>query len=423
MQTNNFSLEIEKQLKALTSTKKAVRKTAVKFLIKCDRESVIIPLVQTLKYPYNPTRQEVARLLGFFGDRRAIAPLTELLTHPYSHRAVRKEAAQALAKHGEQTVLELINLLITNYSYDYWIVVALQGLGNCAVVRLIEHLQNSTSTSNLNEEDSWRIASILAKLDREIVNEPLAILLKTSNNEVTRNCAAFALGQLGNELAIEPLIHLLKTADNKYTRIKAVFALAHIKNQKALNALTDAASADPDQTVRYSVRNCAIVALAELGALDQLNGLLQTGDKRTNLWIVSALRKVKNPASVNLLTNLAKDEAFDVDVRATSLVVLGNLGTFEPIIDFLASKDTKLSAWAAIVLGKHKQWQAVKALIYIVADKNVKSEVRAGAIKQLAALGAKSAIPTLTLVCDDETENRFVCWYANRALSRLASYP
>jgi len=146
-------------------------------------------LIRALKDSNPYVRKEAAEALGKIGDERAVEPLIEALKDSYL--AVRWKAAEALSKIGER-----------------------------AAGPLIEALKDS------DEYVRMGAAGALGEIGDSRAVEPLIEALKDSNADV-RSSAAIALGEIGDRRAVGPLIEALKDS-NEFVREEAAEALGEI---------------------------------------------------------------------------------------------------------------------------------------------------------------------------------------------------
>jgi len=173
-------------------------------------------IVHALKESADPkVRQYAAYLLGKARDPRAIQPLLEALAD--CEKPVREQATLALSS-----------------------------IGKAAIQPLIETLREP------KWQTRYRAAEALGRIADETAVKPLIRTLRDSRDHV-RYMAAKGLWGLGDSRAVEPLVILLKD-ENRYVRLMAVRALAAIGGRTVREALTEAASREPDEKVREAIR-------------------------------------------------------------------------------------------------------------------------------------------------------------------------
>ncbi len=183
--------------------------------------SGVVPvLIDRLKDKDQDTRLRVTRILGEIGDKRAIEPLTGLLSDDVE---VRASAAQALGKMRAYQVVPALIPLIKDSEVNVRrsVVRALGEIGDKrAVDPLIAALSDGEALVRANAAES------LGKIKDPRAQIPLTSALRDQDYSV-REEAADALGSL-EPLAIKPLITALRDKD---AQISAGAAIALVGNK------------------------------------------------------------------------------------------------------------------------------------------------------------------------------------------------
>ncbi|MEN6611236.1 MAG: HEAT repeat domain-containing protein [Methanoregulaceae archaeon] len=169
-----------------------------------------------LESPEPQVRRHSAYLLGISGNHDAIPYLVCALKD--REKAVREQAAIALAQLGKASVVPLVTLLRDHV----W-------------------------------QTRYRAAEALGQIRDERSIEPLVASLNDERDHV-RYMAAKALGQIRNEYAIPFLIVLLKD-ENTFVRSSAASSLGLIGGGKAKDALTRARESEQAPNVREAIES------------------------------------------------------------------------------------------------------------------------------------------------------------------------
>jgi HEAT repeat protein len=209
---------------------------------------------------------------------------------------------------------------------------------------------------------------------------------------------ADALAEMG-EAAIPCLLQALESKDG-YARNGAAIALGKIRNPEATSALIAAlrwrdnsvSEEDEDQGARIS----AATALGKVGNSAASAALLAELKKvgRTELalasYIVAALGEIGDSDAIPLLSRMFEHWDFETQ---------------------------KMATWALARMGP----KGTQALLCIAADRTRLG--RLFAINALQTNGAESAVPVLTDILKNESDDKFVRAAAARALGRIGKSP
>ena len=129
------------------------------------------------------------------------------------------------------------------------------------------------------------------------------------------------------------------------------------------------------------------------------------------------LGKSKEKRAIPMLVSVMNESELK-EVRLLCIDALGSIGkngSIEALADILREKDVEMKKAAVEALGKSKNPKAVKHLLPMIEDK----EVRLVAIWALGNIGDKSAIAGLTNVLDDEDE--YIRHNAAQSLKKIGS--
>ena len=251
--------------------------------------------------------------------------------------------------------------------------------------------------------------------ERNLNGDELAGLLKHQNPAVRRR-AALAIGRIGDKRGTAPLIAALQKDENAPVRAMAAFALGEIEDAGAASALLEVVNSSkesPDARARAIEALGKIAAVqasaAKLGedALDSINqslvkhlpavgGELSVDQKLFSSLTITALMRLRNPASVEPLAGQLKSK--DANIRAQAANAIARLRqpierAIPALIAALNDGDADARANAARALGASKDARAVEPLIKLLGDKN--DRVQVSAVRALAALNDRRAVEPL----------------------------
>ena len=184
-------------------------------------------------------RREAAITLGEMGDDRCIEPLAKCLRD--GDWQVRDAAVEALAMIGSPTV----DLLI-RYMRDYDArKSAIKTLGKINDERVLAPLLSMLQNDEFKDDATWA----LAELGQPAIEKLIECL--ENKDEVVRKQAILALGEIKDPACVDQLIEKLKDA-NWFIRLSAAAALEKIgdpRGREAVKPLTK----DPDVVVRLRI--------------------------------------------------------------------------------------------------------------------------------------------------------------------------
>ena len=217
-----------------------------------------------------------------------------------------------------------------------------------------------------------------------------------------RSAAARTLGELGARSAVPAIAELLLSPDSKLAeKTTAAEALGSIKDDSAVDALVqeiansrerergtiDAAIDAPDRKYslnyyvnriaadEYTLRSAIAIALGRIGGERGVRALFEMLATETGQMASS----VKNDAKTAISAALESDGQRFVPL----------------LIDELKTKSVEVRQFAAYCLGDYASEDAVNALIAAAYDEQEDFDVRASAMRSLANIGDRRAIPYL----------------------------
>lgn len=251
--------------------------------------------------------------------------------------------------------------------------------------------------------------------ERNLNGDELTKLLKHASAAV-RGCAALAIGRIGDKRGTAALIELLQGEKDEKTRAMAAFALGEIEDAQAAAPLLDVVNSPK---VSLIARARAVEALGKIASvqasaetlgqttLDKISQsliqdlpaadtALSVDQKLLASLTITALMRLRNPASVEPLTRQLKSK--DAEIRAQAANALARLrqpigGAVPTLIEALNDGDADVRANAARALGASKDARSVEPLIKLLNDKN--ERVQVGAVRALAAINDRRAVEPL----------------------------
>lgn len=236
----------------LTDPDLSVQESASAILAAIADERVLAPLIKALSSGDWIIRMHAAKALGRMRNADAVEPLIPLLQDKV--KAVREEAAAALA-----------------------------AIGDASIPSLLKALQHEDWLIRLHAVES------LGKSKSEQAVEPLLSVLFNDRDSAVREDAVRALGEIGDSKAVE---YLFTAMQEPGLRTLAVGALGHIGDARAVPVLIDVLlGTGPPQATR-TVAGCGDQWNEEAmtqGAAARALGAI--GDERAIPSLVSALNQ------------------------------------------------------------------------------------------------------------------------------------
>lgn len=369
---------VEPLIRALKDEYWNVNKRAEEALGKMG-EPAVDPLIHALGNESWGVRKKAAAALGAIVDKRAVAPLMQVLKDEDS--VVRMSAAEALERLGwkPKDDLEKANYLIAKKKWN-----ELARLGETVVAALIPALKDEDSDVRKGA------AGALGEIGDARAVEPLIQGLNDKYWDVNKK-AATALGKIG-ESAVEPLLQTLK-AESGVVRWGAVATLGEIRDKRAVEPLVRALK-DEYQGVNREAEE----ALGNIGepAVEPLLNVLKDEDSNVRKKAAAALGKIGDARAVEPLVRALKGE--DSGVRKKAAAALEKLGwrpgnDTERVQHLIANKE-----WDLLVRMREP---AVELLIQALQDKD--SDVRTNAASALGKMrDARAAGPLLHALKDEK---------------------
>ena len=277
-------------------------------------EGVIQLLIDKLESDDIETQRAAISALGRLGYRRATGALTKVLKN--SPR-LRVEAANALAKIGDETALDALLNLIGDP----------EGATRQAVVGAL----NSIGSARMQE----RIRPLLK-----------------NENPLVRESAARIAGYFGYADCADLLIDCSSDEDER-VRKAAVEHLPFLEDDRIMEVLADKLSTDTPK-----VRAAAASALGQIQGVDNmLVNALNDNDPWVRYFAAHSLGRLESSSSVSALSRIATEDPLN-HVRIAALEALGQIGgneAVEAITSQLRSNDRDVSRVAEQALGQAKK--------------------------------------------------------------------
>jgi cyclophilin family peptidyl-prolyl cis-trans isomerase len=255
--------------------------------------------------------------------------------------------------------------------------------------------------------------------ERNLNGDELMGLLKHQTPAVRRR-AALAIGRIGDKRGTAPLIAALQKDEDAAARAMAAFALGEIEDAGAANALLEVVNSSKESLGESLVTQArAVEALGKIAGvqanaeklgratLDAINqslvkrlpavgGAVSSDQKLLSSLTITALTRIRNPASVEPLAGQLKST--DAEIRAQAANALARLrqpieSAVPALIASLSDADADVRANAARALGAGKDAQAVEPLVKLLDDKS--DRVQVNAVRALAALNDRRAVEPL----------------------------
>jgi HEAT repeat protein len=349
-------------------------------------------------------RAFAARVLGEIGNARAVEPLVEVMRNTREEdRDVRMAAGRALGRIRDPRALApLIEALSAPESWlPPRVAEVILQFGPIACDALLERL----ATRGDPGARAWA-AEILGELKQPKSVQALLTAMSDLQDQV-RARAAGALGKIGDRRAVPDLIHLMLGDPVPYVRIQSVRALGAIGDARALHHLIDSLK-DGEWWVRIRV----IEALEQLGddAIEPLILALEDSDTEVRQRAAMTLERL------GVLDTLI-ERVGDGDVAAREqLVVAGQAGVVEVLIDALGNTNPRVRYAVAEILGEVRNGAVSVALIARLEQEDA-SPIKAEVLRSLARLREAHAAEPISRLLGDENDSIRV--EAVRALERI----
>lgn len=257
------------------------------------------------------------------------------------------------------------------------------------------------------EESRFNIDNLRAEKDLDGLVEALG-----SDDGLTRQRAALALGDLGGGQAVAPLIRAL---GDPLTAVREAAA-------DSLTLLGDAAVGplvelikDPEASRKYEDSPAAGGTTTVTGPGGQTWELETRSDLR-RVYASAILGEIGDPAAVEPLAGALKDANDDLRCQASGAIAKFGSRAVEPLTGLLTDPDPEVRIVAAGVLGDTGDPGAVDPLIGALRDGN--TDVRGAAGGALFRMGDAAVEP---LVAATKDADRNVRLYAAGALKYIGN--
>ena len=217
-----------------------------------------------------------------------------------------------------------------------------------------------------------------------------------------RSAAAQALGELGARSAVPAIAELLLSPDSKLTeKTTAAEALGSIKDDSAVDALVQE-TAHSRARERGTI-DAAIDATDRKYSLNYYVNRIAADEYTLRSAIAIALGRIGGERGIHALFEMLATETGQMgssvqkDAKTAISTVLESDGQrFVPLlIEELKEKSVEVRQFAAYCLGDYGSEEAVNALIATTYDEQEDFDVRASAMRSLANIGDRRAIPYL----------------------------
>jgi HEAT repeat protein len=287
-------------------------------------DALAIPaLLDELPRASSPDQREaITRLLGYYRDKRIVAPLIELLQD--KNRTIREKAAYALrATRDPRSVEPLVARL--RDSDPTVRRAACWTLGEIGDTRAVEPLIRSLEDNSLDVQDSASCA--LSEIPDSRSLEPLLARLKRPEARL-RASAAKGLGELGDARVVAPLIEVLQHDRDQEVQESAAYALGKIGDSRAVEPLILALREDKGETPSFRI--IAALSLGKLHDARAFDVLLSKarvscpvayGDDRW--WAIFALGQIPDGRTAEPLAAIWRDPKECMNARCVAALCLG----------------------------------------------------------------------------------------------------
>ncbi len=229
----------------------------------------------------------------------------------------------------------------------------------------------------------------------------LLLLLKGKDARARRS-AAQALGELGARSAVPAIAELLLSPDSKLAeKTTATEALGSIKDDSAVDALVQEIAHSRER--ERGAIDTAVEATDLKYSLNYYVNRIAADEYTLRSAIAIALGRIGGERGIRALFEMLVTETGQMgssvqkDAKTAISAALEGAGQrFIPLlIDELKAKSVGARQFAAYCLGDYASEDAVNALIATAYDEQEDFDVRASAMRSLANIGDRRAIPYL----------------------------
>ncbi|MFC1852147.1 HEAT repeat domain-containing protein [candidate division CSSED10-310 bacterium] len=260
-------------------------------------------LIKQLNSDSSEEKISAAEELGILKSKKAIKPLFYAMSD--SNKNVGKAAKSALVNIGEPAVETLIGALVDSNSRKNAIIVLCEINDPRAITPLISLIKQEKDNSMRNY-----ILNLSVGLGPGII-DPLASLFREIDDESVQRKIISVLGELNHPKAIKPLMEIY--ADHENLQIAIAKTMKNIKHPECIDALMIMIQNDQEYVRRY-----ASYSIVEFGddALEKLHKAFRNEENQYRLWIVTAIGKIADPSSIDILNTAFNDEDRNIRLRA-----------------------------------------------------------------------------------------------------------
>ncbi|MGE0681077.1 MAG: HEAT repeat domain-containing protein [Candidatus Binatia bacterium] len=225
--------------------------------------------------------------------------------------------------------------------------------------------------------------------------------LKSFNADTRANFAK-EISESGDLRLITKLAGAVKDDDLYTIRLTAIIALGNLRDPSSTNTLIEALS-DPSPAVRVAAAN-ALGAIGNRKATEGLRSLLRDlHNEQARTAAINALGKLKDPAAVSDLLEIANDEGDAWAVRKASVEALGEIRdsrAVDSLVNTLGDQYATVREASALALGKIGSNQATLPLLATL-DTSSLWALRVAAANALGAIRDRRATPPLSSALRD----------------------
>jgi len=259
----------------------------------------------------------------------------------------------------------------------------------------------------LAQERRFKIDQLRAEKDIDGLVEALR-----SDDGLTRQRAALALGDLAGAEAVGPLI---RAFGDPVTAVREAAADSlTLLGSPAVGPLVELLD-NPETAGRYDESAAAAGPVTVTGP-GGLTWDIETGKDLRRIYAAAILGEINDPAAIEPLVRAIRDPGDDVRCQAAGAITKFGSRAVVPLTGLLGDPDTEIRIVAAGVLGDTGDPGAVEPLIGALRDKN--DDVRGAAGGALMRMGDAAIEP---LIAATKDADRNVRLYAAGALKYIGN--
>ncbi len=321
-----------------------------------------------------------AHLLGITGSEEAAALLADALSSPYAAEAT--AGLVALPPEVASTVLTE-RIMDAPSEIRTAILTVLPPLRDAeAVARVVSCL------SEPDAETQAAVVELLARSDEQIL---MPQLLRALNDPSLRGVAVRVMGRL-SDARCAPLASLLTDPDAN-VRKAAAEGLSRCATMDIREQIAVALRKEPDRAAQHALVSALGTAGGE-DAVRELVPLLEYAEPSLRFAVLQALGRTGSEAALPPLIEALGDPT--PEIQAAALHALGELGdprAAAPLAERLTDSDRDIRRTAAFALRDLAPSAATEHLLRALDDPAW--SVRSAAVRTLAIIGAREAVPRL----------------------------